>query len=167
MHPELLGNTQFQKYYEKWENDPTSVVFLPVAEYFFKYGLLDKALNVVNNGLKAHPQMITARLLLSKILIKQEKLEDATEELQHILSIVPEQQTAKDLIEEVEQIKINGSNISNNASIASPWQTITMAKIHQSQGNSEEAVKIYKAILKKDPKNLEAKDGLSSLGEFL
>lgn len=164
MHPELLENPQFLKYYQKWQNDPKSVVFIPVAEYLLKYRLVKDALVVCKQGMEYHPQMIIGKLLLAKIYINLKKLDDARNVLNDILMSAPNQPVALDLINEIEKRSTEANEVYATSSLESPWCTLTMGDIYANQGNIEEAEKIYKTILKRDPNNNTVKERLDSLG---
>ena len=163
MHPELLQNSQFLRYYEKWQKAPDSVAFIPVAEYFLKYNMVKESLDVCKKGLLWHPQMVSARLLFAKILIKNSQFEDAAEELQHIFMLVPDHPGAKKLLDEVENIQVLKSANLNEISSQSPWCTATMAKLYASQGKISKAKEIYTAILEREPNNAIVQKELVSL----
>lgn len=159
MHPELLNNSLFLRYYQQWQQDPTSIVFVPVAEYFLSYGLTEEALRVLQAGLAHHPDLISARLCLAKLYVRTKEFPRAKAELQRVLAIVPSQAKAIELMELVER----GSVIPEPESKPASWQTMTMAKIYAAQGHREQARQVYQAILARDPQNEEAIQGLSQL----
>lgn len=103
MHPELLNNTHFLRYYRQWQDDPNSIVFAPIAEYLLSYGLIDQAFRVCREGLKRHSSLISGRLVMAKIHFKRGNFEEARDELQKILQIVPDNQNANDMMKMVEK----------------------------------------------------------------
>jgi tetratricopeptide (TPR) repeat protein len=165
MHPELLDNPQFLRSYEKWQRDTSSIAFIPVAEYFLKYGLNKEALDICSEGLRNHPNLISAKLLMAKILIKLNRHNDALSELEGVLSAVPNQPVASQLLSQIQNTSSFEIKETKNTTLPSAWHTVTMANIHAKQGNIEEAKKIYETILSLEPNNAVAKKGLESLGQ--
>lgn len=103
MHPELLNNTHFLRYYRQWQDDPNSIVFAPIAEYLLSYGLIDQAFRVCREGLKRHGSLISGRLVMAKIHFKRGNFEEARDELQKILRIVPDNQNANEMMNMVDK----------------------------------------------------------------
>ncbi|PIR18286.1 MAG: hypothetical protein COV46_00690 [Deltaproteobacteria bacterium CG11_big_fil_rev_8_21_14_0_20_49_13] len=66
MRPELIEDQTFLRYYEKWQKDPTSVVFAAISEIFRSYGMISEAITVAKEGLKHHPDLISGQLALAK-----------------------------------------------------------------------------------------------------
>lgn len=177
MHPDLLNNSVFLRYYRQWQDDPQSIVFVSIVEYFLVYGMIDEALKVCREGLKKHPSLVTGRLAMAKIHMKFGNWEEAEEEILFALSIAPMNVSAKGLLDEVrgsreseESKKIEaGSVVLPPVSVEMPhsvgpsWNTVTMARIYESQGHFAEAKAVYENILAADPNNKGAFLGLSLL----
>ncbi|OGQ45414.1 MAG: hypothetical protein A3H42_01605 [Deltaproteobacteria bacterium RIFCSPLOWO2_02_FULL_46_8] len=158
MHPDLLNNSHFLRYYNLWQEDPSSIVFAPIAEYLLSYGLIDEALKVCLAGLQYHPQLVSGHLILAKIYLRQKKWDEVRKETQIVLNLVPNHEKAVELQNSLEQpppppvSKKVGS-----------WETVTMAKIYAAQGHVAQATEVYQTILSREPHNEEAKRGLSEL----
>jgi tetratricopeptide (TPR) repeat protein len=175
MHPDLLNNSLFLKYYRQWQDDPSSVVFAPIAEYFLMYDMLDAALKVCREGLKQHPNLVSGRIVMSRIHIRRGNWEEAEAELNRVLSVVPENQMARGLIREIDARRseervvapsagrMEHSPAARNMESLSSWNTVTMAGIFASQGHLEKARGIYRAILDRDPDNEAARIGIAKL----
>lgn len=187
MHPELLNNSLFLRYYKQWQDNPGSIVFVSIAEYFLSYGMTDEAFKICREGLKKHPALVSGRIMMAKIHIKRGNWEEAEEELRKILNTVPVNKIASDLLEEVltaeakekeieearlkAKIQIHGNarEMSDDSASARSnpvnfaWNTITMANVYATQGLYEQARSIYKAILDSDPQNEHALKGLEAL----
>lgn len=103
MHPELLNNSTFLRYYQQWQRNPESIVFAAIADYFLRYRMIDEAAEICQHGLKRFPQLISGRLVLAKIFIAQESWDEALSELHFVLSLQSEQQEALSLIAQVKQ----------------------------------------------------------------
>lgn len=159
MHPELLSNTIFLRYYDLWQKDPTSVVFSAIAEYFIAYRMLDEAIAICHEGLRANPGLVMGRLSLSKAYYKKKEYAKAQNILQNLLQEYPEQEKVQELLELVEE-ELPAVEIKKEIA---GWATVTMAKIYTAQGLKEKARQVYLDILQIEPNNEEAKEGLNQL----
>jgi len=177
MHPDLLNNSRFLKYYQQWQTDPSSILFAPVAEFLLMYGIVDDALKVCREGLKRHPDLVSGRIVMAKIHLRRENWDEAEAELRRALSIVPDNRTAREMmaaidakrVAEGEMLRIEAERSSgfpeygHDRSEDQSWQTITMADIFAKQGHSDRARRIYQSILAVDPENEAARRGIESL----
>ena len=177
MHPDLLNNSRFLKYYQQWQGDPSSILFAPVAEFFLMYGMVDDALNVCREGLRRHPELVSGRIVMAKIHLRRENWDEAEAELRRALGIVPENRTAREMMERIdakrvaegEALKVEAERSDGFDDFAldrtdeQSWQTITMADIFARQGHSDRARRIYQTILAQDPENEAARRGIESL----
>lgn len=179
MHPDLINNSHFLKYYKQWQDDPDSIVFVPIVEYFLSYGMIDDAFKICRAGLKKHPSLVSGLLMMAKIHLKRGNWEEAEEVLDSILADHPHNRRAARLKVEVAELQKNdfhpaGEGLSerresevvaeNVPQMLDPsWNTISMANIYAEQGHIEHARVIYKTILQKDPENTLAKNGLEAL----
>lgn len=69
--------------------DPTSLVFLALAEALRKRGQLGSAERVVRAGLERHPKLADAHALLARILTDQHDFAQAFESWSTVLELVP------------------------------------------------------------------------------
>ncbi|MBI1819729.1 MAG: tetratricopeptide repeat protein [Nitrospirae bacterium] len=90
---------EVEKLSSKLEKDPNSKVFLNLAEEYYKAGMLDEALMILEPGLKIHPAFIGAKVLLGRIYSDQKKKKEAREVFEQV-------------------IKINGDNIVANKKLS-------------------------------------------------
>jgi tetratricopeptide (TPR) repeat protein len=177
MHPDLLNNSRFLKYYQQWQGDPSSILFAPVAEFFLMYGMVDDALRVCREGLRRHPELVSGRIVMAKIHLRRENWDEAEAELRRALGIVPENRTAREMMERIDTKRVaEGEALKNEVERPDSfddfaldrtddqsWQTITMADIFARQGHSDRARRIYQSILTEDPENEAARRGIESL----
>ncbi len=178
MNPELLNNSLFLRYYRQWQEDPTSIVFAPVAEYFLLYGMIDEAFTVCREGIKRYPTLVSGRIIMAKVHLKRGNWEEAEDELQQALNIMPENDRARVMLEEIEELKAREARGEMSMKVPAPavahvpheerssapsWNTVTMAKIYATQGHRDRACEIYRTILKADPANEAARNGLDAL----
>ncbi|MFA4973068.1 MAG: tetratricopeptide repeat protein [bacterium] len=181
MHPELLNNSTFLRYYKQWQDDPDSIVFAPIAEYFLMYGMIDAAFSVCREGVKRHPGFISGRLVMARVHLRRGNWEEAEGELMQALSIRADNAQAKGMMEEIaalrraerDRLRVEPRTeprpvalpVENHAAIRHPsWNTITMAGILAAQGHRERAKEIYQTILTGDPSNAAARAGIEALG---
>ena len=166
MHPDLLNNSRFLRYYKQWQDDPSSILFETVAEFLLMYGMVDQALKVCREGLKRHPDLVSGRIVMAKIHLKRENWEEAEGELRRALSIVPHNPQAREMMDGIDAKRIaEGEALKWSAERTDDlsWQTLTMADIFAKQGHSDKARRIYLSILAEDPNNEAARRGIESL----
>jgi tetratricopeptide (TPR) repeat protein len=72
------------------QSDPASIAFAALAEEYRRAGRFDEAIDTCNTGLVRHPSYLSAHVTLGRALIDVGRLEDAREELQHVLRLAPE-----------------------------------------------------------------------------
>lgn len=159
MHPELLNNSLFVRYYNQWLEDPTSIVFASLAEFFLGVEKTDEAVRLCLEGLHHHPEFVSGRLVLAKAFLQKGEYQRAKSELRRVLEKVPNQEKAKELLNLI-GVREREKVVPN----APPrWQTLTMAKIFVAQGHFNQAREVYQSILAHDPANEEARRGLEHL----
>lgn len=162
MHPELLNNAIFLRYYELWQEDPTSIVFAAIAEYLIGYQLYDQAIEICQRGLKSNPELVSGRLALAKAFFRKKEYPQAREILKNLLQQYPEQEKGLELWHLLKEEK-KPETAAEKSREKAGWQTVTMAKIFAAQGHKEKAREVYQHILKQDPQNREAQEGLKAL----
>lgn len=79
-----------QKLAEKVQKDPTSRLFFPLAEEYMKSGLFEEAVLVLTEGLKRHPDYLSARVALGKAYFEQGKRDEARHEFEGVLTLNPD-----------------------------------------------------------------------------
>ena len=70
--------------------DPSSRIFVQLAEEYRKQGLLENAIEICEGGLKKHPQYPSARVALGRALLEAETFDRASEEFEAVLAQVPD-----------------------------------------------------------------------------
>lgn len=161
MHPDLLNNSLFLRYYNQWQQDPTSILFAPIAEFLIRYNRVDDAIRVCMEGLNHHPDFVSGRLVLAKGLIQKKEYARAKQELKKILDQIPAQPKALELMNATETRPV--ADTAATSKEPASWETITMGKIYQSQGLLDRAREVFLSILARDPHNNEAKTRLAQL----
>lgn len=88
------------KYLRKYQEDPSSRVFAPLAEAYRKAGLVDEAINIAQEGLRYHPQFVGGRVALARAYFDKKLYAEVIEELNPIIQDVPDNLVAQRLIAE-------------------------------------------------------------------
>jgi len=70
-----LSSPIFLKYLEIYEKNPRSRVFAPLAEHYRQVGMLEKAIEVLKKGIKAHPSYSMGHLGLAFCYYDQRQFE--------------------------------------------------------------------------------------------
>lgn len=81
---------EIAKLSEKLQKEPGSKIFFNLAEEYFKGGMLEEALIVLQTGLKVHPSYLGAKVLLGKVYAGQNKVKEAKELFEQILKVNPD-----------------------------------------------------------------------------
>jgi tetratricopeptide (TPR) repeat protein len=87
-------------YLKKYQEDPTSRVFAPLAEAYRKAGLLDEAIEIAREGLRIHPQFVGGRVALARALFDKRQYNEVIDELAPIIQDVPDNLVAQRLMAE-------------------------------------------------------------------
>jgi predicted Zn-dependent protease len=91
---------QIYNYLRKYQEDPTSRVFAPLAEAYRKAGLVDEAIEIAREGLRIHPGFIGGRVALGRALFDKRLFEETIEELAPVVRDVPDNLVAQRLVAE-------------------------------------------------------------------
>ncbi len=93
-HPSIYG------YLKKYQDDPTSRVFAPLAEAYRKAGLVDEAVEIAREGLVHHPQFMGGRVALARALFDKRLFQEVVDELFPIVQDIPDNLVAQRLLAE-------------------------------------------------------------------
>ena len=74
----------------RWERDPASRAFLPLAEEYRRLGRLPESEKVCREGLQRHPHYHSARVLLGRTLLEMDRLEESSTEFRAVLESEPQ-----------------------------------------------------------------------------
>jgi tetratricopeptide (TPR) repeat protein len=97
---EMRGNPQIYHYLRRYQEDPRSRVFAPLAEAYRKAGLLDEAIEIARDGLRIHPHFIGGRVALARALFDQGKYNEVVKELEPVVLDAPDNLIAQKLLAE-------------------------------------------------------------------
>jgi predicted Zn-dependent protease len=88
------------EYLKKFQEDPSSRVFAPLAEAYRKAGLPDEAISVAREGLQFHPRFMGGRVALARALFDKKQYQEVIEELYPVVQDVPDNLIAQRLLAE-------------------------------------------------------------------
>jgi tetratricopeptide (TPR) repeat protein len=117
------------------EKDPSSKLFVPLAEEYRKAGMYDEAIEMLLEELQKQPAYTTARVSLGKIYLERGQTEKAREEFERVVAAVPDNLFAQK----------------------------KLAEIYNSTGDTEKAVICLRKLLEINPRDDEAKETLEAL----
>lgn len=93
-----LSQGELSAFKEKYEKllaeNPSSVVFAFLGEILIKLGEVDRAADVLVQGLKHNPQNITAKFILGKIYYDRQMIDEAKKEMEEIVQSAPDNAAA-------------------------------------------------------------------------
>lgn len=80
------GFAEIEEYSKKLNNNPESLVFVPLAEAYRKSGMLDEAIETCLKGLQLHPSYMSARMVLGRAYMEKKMYEEAATEFRKVAS---------------------------------------------------------------------------------
>lgn len=87
-------------YLKKYQDDPTSRVFAPLAEAYRKAGMLDEAIEIAREGLRVHPHFVGGKVALARALFDKKLYDSVVEELTAVVREAPDNLVAQRLMAE-------------------------------------------------------------------
>jgi len=131
--PELVAEAQkFERYNAQ---NPQGRYFVPLANTYRKMREFDKAETLLREGLRRHPDYLSAHIVLGRCLADRGATEDAAGEFRYVLSMDPQNLIA---------LRYLGEMASEG-------------------GRNEEAIRWYRELLAVDPLNEDARQALDAL----
>src|SRR5580700_10847116 len=88
-----LSPAELAKLEHAFATDPGSEAYKPLAEAYLGMGRFMEAMVVCKKGVKAHPNVADARILLARVYADQGKDKKALEELAGALQVAPKDKT--------------------------------------------------------------------------
>ncbi len=79
-----------ERYQRLYEQDPKSQIFALLADAYRKVGKVLQAMAIVKEGLKHHPQMASAHLVLGRIYLDSNEVQKSLAPLQEATKLAPE-----------------------------------------------------------------------------
>jgi tetratricopeptide (TPR) repeat protein len=94
------GTPQIYHYLKRYQDDPKSRVFAPLAEAYRKAGLLDEAIDICRDGLRVHPNFIGGRVAMARALFDKGQYQEVVKELEPVVLDAPDNLVAQKLLAE-------------------------------------------------------------------
>ncbi len=160
--------------YEKAEliysNNSQTPLFSVVAEKLFKEGKNDEAKKILDEGISVYPDYATPYFIYAKILAAENEIEKAREKFEVGKKIfnnpfleeyfeklfageITEDESGKDVILQ----ELNEEILPEKEEAENPeeedFATETLATVYEQQGAYNEAIEVYKKLIKKFPEN--------------
>jgi len=105
MAEEKQPQEDLQIFADKYEKvlaaDPSSVAFIFLAQVLYKQGKVDKAINVLINGLRYNKKSVTGRFLLGKIYYDRWMIDQARKEFKTVVELAPDNLAAARMLVEI------------------------------------------------------------------
>lgn len=123
----------FREYLRRFQEDPTSRVFAPLAEAYRRLGRVDEAIEICREGLEHHPDFHGGRVALAKCYLDKKRYEEAKLELERVVHAVPENLLAQRLLGETHAILGNLTAALHNykmAHLLAPSDVTLAEKVH-------------------------------------
>src|SRR5215471_9499274 len=100
LHGSARGRTmgRLEDLKTRWEREPRSRAFLPLAEEYRRMGRLTDAERICREGLQRHPHYHSARVLLGRTLLEMDRLEESSTEFRAVLEMEPQNLLAGKLL---------------------------------------------------------------------
>jgi tetratricopeptide (TPR) repeat protein len=119
----------------KHAENPEGRFFVPLANSYRQLGQLDRAEALLRDGLRAHPEYLSAHIVLGRCLADRQRVEEAVDEFRYVLSLDPQNLVA----------------------------LRTLGELAAGEGDRQEAERWYEELLAVDPMNEDARRALESL----
>ena len=162
---------------ERFSKDPTSRIFVQLADAYRKNKMIDEAIDVLNQGLEHHPDYPLAHLIRGKCLFDSRNYNQARESFEKTISLDPQNVVAyRMLAQTCAFLKDNEGLIAAYKGILAldpfdttvkekladlvseernePMYTVSMAQEYEQRGDMKKALEIYERLLYTDPSDL-------------
>lgn len=124
-----------EKLKERVSKDPTSKLFVPLAEEYRKAGMHDEAIEVLKAGIESQPGYMSARAALGKIYLEKDMKLEARDEFEKVVKAIPDNLFAHR----------------------------KLADIYMDIGQRQKAIEQYRTVLALNPMDEEARINLNQL----
>ncbi|MFW6085493.1 MAG: tetratricopeptide repeat protein, partial [Gemmatimonadota bacterium] len=87
MEPDFTGNEDIQRFAEHFRRNPDSLVFARLADAFRKAGDPERALEILRDGIRRHPDYASAHIVRARALEDLERPSEAEASLRRVLEL--------------------------------------------------------------------------------
>ncbi len=91
-------NAQIFDFLKKFQENPKSRIFAPLAEAYRKAGMVDEAIEIAREGLQVHPHFVGGKVALARALFDKQQYESVVDELAEAVRDVPDNIVAQRLL---------------------------------------------------------------------
>jgi len=126
---------EIEKLERRWNENPSGLMFAPLAEAYRKAGNPDRALEILEHGLRVHPDYVPALIVRGRCHLEKNGLEEAQAAFEQALTCDP-----------VNPIALRG-----------------LAEVHERSGRPREAAERIALLLEVDRGDAEARGALERL----
>lgn len=126
---------EIQKLEQLHNQHPEGRYFVPLADRYRKLGMTELAETLLRDGLRLHPDYLSAHIVLGGCLADRGATDAAADEFRYVLSVDPQNLIA----------------------------LRTLGELAASRGRADEAERWYRELLTVDPMNKEARQALEAL----
>ena len=179
-----MEKKRFEEWRERFFHTPDSTCFAYIADMMIDLRLYEKAKEILDKGLKIHPEYIPGLITLGRYYFVKDELEEAKDVFLKVVNYDFENMRAYNYLVKIyektgdrdslyrtyETIAIldpynkkTEEFFSGNLSSQKPFPTVAIAELYEAQGHYEEAINIYKEVLKRNPENEEIKGRIKKL----
>jgi tetratricopeptide (TPR) repeat protein len=88
------------EYLKRYQEDPTSRVFAPLAEAYRKAGMIEEAIEIAREGLRVHPNFLGGKVALARALFDHEEYCEVLSLMQDVVREAPDNLVAQRLLAE-------------------------------------------------------------------
>jgi tetratricopeptide (TPR) repeat protein len=127
---------EIEKLERKHAENPEGRYFVPLANAYRKLGAVEHAESLLRDGLRKHPEYLSAHIVLGRCLADRHATSEAAGEFRYVLSLDPQNLVA----------------------------LRTLGEMALADGSGDEAARWYGELLAVDPMNEEARRALEELG---
>lgn len=83
--PDVMAEIEELK--KKLQQNPDSLIFVPLADAYRRAGMLDEAIEICKKGLEKHQSYTSARVVLGRIYTEKNMIDEAIEELKRVEAV--------------------------------------------------------------------------------
>lgn len=140
----MADSPRIEELKRRVQSDPASIAFAALAEEYRRAGRFEEAIDTCTAGLVRHPSYLSAHVTLGRALIDVGRLEDASNELQHVLKLAPENLAAiRGLAEIHDRLGVEAdTHPPEEAAETSSAPEMTVAEIHAASGFSSHETEV-------------------------
>jgi len=88
------------EYLRRWQEDPTSRVFAPLAEAYRKAGMVDEAIEIAQDGVRIHPNYLGGKVALARALFDRQRYHEVIDQLEMPMQNAPDNLAGQRLLGE-------------------------------------------------------------------